>query len=632
MGKGVQQLASTAPETHSQQVSLSMHQGFGIIRAAREYPTLHKALLEMVQNALDENAKQIWITINRKSRFLTVRDDGDGANEEKFNLSLRMIGVTQKDPKKLGRYGIGIVSPLEKCEKFTFTSTPVDDPRGYNEWEFVREDIEKQEHSITIPKKRITNLVFGVKQGRRGETAVPWRTEIRVTNYTKDRIISEVTAKSLADGILDKYNITMKRLGTVVYIRIKDQGKPDEDMEVRATEFRGKKLDEVTIEDENGGKTTFRIFLASKVKGRFSSKLLVGESDNDFRINIRDLAPSISELLDPKIITALKSGVFVGEITNDKIDLNEDRVSFKPNDNLLNFCLSIDKWYATVGQQYVEGVREQKDTERYQGLGTHLAYAIRSLINIMPDIKEIIHSFTKGSVGKGHTPPEEKDIASTSTGTSVVRPPTEETEEEGEEDGGKDTPPRKRKRKASDEGHPDHIPITITGPQGKSRTSVKDDSLGLQISYEIFPAQDDLWILDTENGVLRINIRHPEWIRCYEQGDEVTENFQLTLAIQALLSVTIPDHWKETINVAFRDFTRLLSLGLTEQAKAKAAQKQNAKKTSKTGSKDDPSTTDIEPSNTSAVTGSPEGSQGSHGNGDTKRRTLRSKKEAALAS
>src|SRR3989344_3717360 len=112
------------PATHTQ---IKFNQGRALLHLAGMYPTLLEVILELVQNALDKdvNATRIWIAINYQTRYLSVRDNGAGSSINRFNLALASVAEPgRKGEGSLGQFGIGLISPLGKCNRFTFISCP----------------------------------------------------------------------------------------------------------------------------------------------------------------------------------------------------------------------------------------------------------------------------------------------------------------------------------------------------------------------------------------------------------------------------------------------------------------------------------------------------------------------------
>jgi len=53
-----------------------MHQGQALLKIAQTYGSLLGMILEVVQNAIDSGAKDIWLRIDNKKRSITVQDNG----------------------------------------------------------------------------------------------------------------------------------------------------------------------------------------------------------------------------------------------------------------------------------------------------------------------------------------------------------------------------------------------------------------------------------------------------------------------------------------------------------------------------------------------------------------------------
>ena len=75
-------------------------------------------------NRLDTSEFTGTIGLPIPSTDIAIRDDGDGVGQEEFDEALQQVCHSQKTHGKLGRFGIGLISPLDKCERSTFTSCP----------------------------------------------------------------------------------------------------------------------------------------------------------------------------------------------------------------------------------------------------------------------------------------------------------------------------------------------------------------------------------------------------------------------------------------------------------------------------------------------------------------------------
>jgi hypothetical protein len=98
--------------------------------------------------------------------------------------------------------------------------------------------------------------------------------------------------------------------------------------------------------------------------------------------------------------------------------------------------------------------------------------------------------------------------------------------------------------RAPSQSRESHQPFTVAGPNGRRRTLVKSDSLGLQFSHTAMEGSDRLWELDIQNGVLHFNIRHPLWVEC-DKSNRQLKQLQEFIAIQALQLERMPDDWRK---------------------------------------------------------------------------------------
>jgi len=99
------------------------------------YRSPASAIRELVSNAWDANARNVWIDTNYPNFFqLSVRDNGDGFSKDEFErLMSGNIGNSEKRPKcevlindrpTIGRLGIGMLGIAQICGAFTITSKP----------------------------------------------------------------------------------------------------------------------------------------------------------------------------------------------------------------------------------------------------------------------------------------------------------------------------------------------------------------------------------------------------------------------------------------------------------------------------------------------------------------------------
>ncbi len=554
--KRLTRLFSQQPETSKKQQhqgesmqtsTFGFNEGEALYRLASIYPTLRDVLLEIIQNALDMNADKIWLTVNKKSRSVSVRDNGDGATQARFEQALHSVGKGIKTGDKMGRFGIGLVSPFGKCIKFSFTSTPKNNNREYLEWTFVCDDIRSRHRIGGIPVKSRSDLQFSKGETRvvSGISQVNWRTEVRMDSYTKDAQINKVTVESLRDGVLDRFSAVMRRNKVVIVATFVEENGDRSQHEIRAKDFTGQKLPEFEHGDPKTGKTVVRLYLARTTeKGSRRGRILIGETNNDFRLDFSTFIRSLPDVceLSEDTLTVLRSGFFEGEILNSRISLNANRKSFELNEALMGFCIAIDTWYQKSGRHHFDDAKDQRQSERYQQLGVRSMRIVEEVLkqDKFAALLSVVQSFKRGSIGKGHVDVKGKSDLHKAVTTQVVKnTPSDEPVGTGENLGSR-TPKKE---------NTGHRPYTVAGPHGSTRVAVRSNSLGLQLAHEGMHGSDNLWVLDENFGVIKINVLHPLWVQCEESSDRALMQFQEYIMIQALSLYASKPEWQASAKI-----------------------------------------------------------------------------------
>jgi hypothetical protein len=389
-----------------------------------------------------------------------------------------------------------------------------------------------------IPMKTRPDLWYCTTDKMKG--GVPWRTQVHIEHFTKDRFISRLSMESIRDGILEKYSEAMRRRGSAVSIIFTDEQGNRRTTEVRPKDYEGEKLPEWTFTDRDSGTTCVRLYLAKATARGREGKVKVGESGNDFRIGFsmfhRNL-PSGCKLAD-EVVSALTSGIFEGEILSGKAKFTANRHAFETSDALIGFASAIESWFQETGTQHYRLAVEAKREERYQDIGLSSMRVLDGLLadNAGIPLSEVIASFKRGSIGEGHFDRPGRD--STPPAMSVEGGRTGN-------DGGREGvrgDPRKE--------HEGHRPLTVQGPKGKPRRIVCHGSLGLQLTHEALESER-LFILDTQDGVLTINTRHPDWVRVEEEGTPTSlGRFEEFILMTSLEIAALPEDFRDVASLA----------------------------------------------------------------------------------
>lgn len=518
---------------------VKMNEGMALLYLAGTYATLNEAILELVQNALDKdvNASKIWITINFRSRNLSVRDNGNGTTIAKFNAALSSVAERgRKGEGSLGQFGLGLISLLGKCKEFVFTSCPAPHMNGFNEWTINTKDITEQSENLRIPVRTRSDLTLS-EHPSRGQTRVQWRSEMKVKEFTTDNFISRVQIDDLINAIKDRYSTTMRRNQTNISVEITDKnGKVHKRDNVSAPEFQGTPLPEKTFENAESGKNRFRLFVAKKTATGRKGRVQVGVLGNDYNFPFHLFARAATGLLDDSVIKALSSGLFEGEILSEKVTLHPSRRSFVKDDAWSGMCVAIQEWFDTCGSRYIEEMQQTQQEERFQDLGLRSLKVLDILMKESPafaGFRDVINSFGRGTIGSGHTDLDKKVVGQQDKPSVAIQG-------KHKVDPIKDFNDPRLRGEPQDEKK-NHVPLTAAGPNGQPRKIVRNSSFGLQFRHEPMEGSNDLWKLDVTQGILTFNIRHTHFVACMVK-DTTLMKLHEHIAMQALTLQMMPEN------------------------------------------------------------------------------------------
>ncbi len=534
------------PHSRSQ---IGVHHGRALFLMANMYPGLQGTILEMVQNALDNDvrATRISIVINYRLRRMIITDNGVGISVVEFENVLQTVADPKKEKGSLGHWAIGLMSPLGKCEYHSFISCPAPQETMFNEWIFRGKDIEPQRFGIDVPIRPRPELTLA-KSSHSGQQTVEWRTKIELVNF-HDTALNRVEMDDLICAIRDRFSTTMRKNKVVISITIENlNGSIEKRPNVQALDFKGQPLEEVKIDNTDAGKVLLKLFIAPRVKGERKGKISVGVFNDDFRLPFQYFSRVANELLNAEVITALMSGTLEGEIIASKILLKATRDGFEKDDAYIGLCIAIEKWFNTYGRKCLEHLKESKQEERYQELGLKSLKNLNFLLH-NPDLKsllDVINSFKLSTIGSGHTNMPKKDILGEQPEKSASIDGNSIEHQEPEDSDGKKKKARKEKK--------GHTPLTATGPKDQNRKVVRHASCGLQLTYEPKEGSRVLWNLDEQAGILSFNIRHPLWLLA-EKKDNHLMKLQEFVAIQALTLCTVQEPFKVQQRLTFDELT-----------------------------------------------------------------------------
>jgi hypothetical protein len=532
------------------QSKVSFHYGKAFLKLANTYATIFEAVLESAQNSIDSGATRIRIVVDRRARCIDIEDNGSGASREKFDSALLHVCDSEKERDKLGQFGLGLIAHAGKCAWFSFTSSDaLKGPYGYKEWTFKTASIEKQREGIHVPVED-KPFYFRTNDGRtppKGVRPVDWRTRVHVHDYVEDRKISHIrSADALKQAIIEKYGIAMRRNDVTVTVRLIDENGKEETAVGKAKRYAGKRLPEVVIEDEDAGKSIFRLYLAPKKQFGYQGKVMVGVADNDFRFSVTSFLKD-ADILPAGIRDLFKSGVFEGEILTTNGKLHDSRKKLVQNDAFVGFCAAIEQWFNEHGKQHAEEARDERQGQRLQDLSVRSLQNVQSLLSDTAFERlrrDTIDSFDYGTSGAKRSDSSENVLAATFAAAKRDR---------GESEGEERTESAEKRERTKQPSY------TASGPLGKQHQLDKGAPRGLRFAHYNLGPNGPLSILEPTNGTIFFNLEHPEWVAAATAGDRELMQLQEMGAVLALVRYTMPKDYESMVDLLYSEVISPLS-------------------------------------------------------------------------
>jgi hypothetical protein len=505
-----------------------------ITHAAKQYPLVLQAILEMVQNALDAKAKFINIRVNLKNRTLEVTDTGTGRSRAEFDVALQSVFRSQKEQTALGQFGIGLMSWMDKCKRYSFTSVAPNHTTGYLRWTFDPVRI-LERGDRRIPPEEIPDLRFTpyVDQGR-PKWEVPWRSRVLVESFKLDKTFKRLTLADLEAEILKNFNQALRSNGAWVQLEIFDLAGKVQVLGVHPRTFAGQQLPVVTLTKRDCGRTEFRLYLAPATQHGRRGKVEIGVFGRDFRMPVAYALKQEACLCSQDAVQALLGGAFEGEVLTTLAQFNPNRRGFIEDDAYADLCEVLDRWFEQHGKGYLEELKSAKEDDRFQRIALAALDAIDKLLEDPRNqhLKDVIQSFKFGTVGPGHHRPGKRAVVGTQGATSLAV-------------GGQPLRPRgstngdSREREDPVTEHPGHTPLTAVGPLGIRRTIVRGGSRGIQFAKVVMLGSPLVWNLRKEEGVLEFNSAHPLWQKV-DRSDRAVQWFMEHVFLHAFSILARP--------------------------------------------------------------------------------------------
>lgn len=501
---------------------------------ADTYPTLQQTLQELVQNAIDVDAKHVEVIVNAQTNYVFVHDDGNGATKAQFNEALQSLMKSSKGKDKFGRFGRGLISPLTKCHEFIFTSRGNSGP--FYKWTFHASAILDADTSPQIPCEDV---------GRR--SGQWWRTEVvmKGVKFKDDAIRYMIDLDELKDTILSRFATRMRRLGTTVKIVYQPLSGGVKEVVFTAKSYEG---DPLPIWEDQGdtpaGRVVVRLYRAKE--GTSPIPVTIGQIGDPFRVDWRTFYSSITAFAKQnqkvtfdksgrEINDLLRSGFLTGEIECENITIHPERERFERNESLDWFVVALEDWYKQVGKDIYAQAQIRAKWTLYQ----EVAIEATKRIEHHPLMSEFLKLVRFGTIGHGHAAVDTKPLGEVIS--SAATRGRDQGKGEGVEAATRNDPEDKVTR-------PQQVPLTVDGPEGSKRTIVREESKGLRIAIEPFPGlagvEAPLFRMQVENGLVAINQLSPSFNSCADRGKSTLHRYIDMVIVAALQSTIATDPTK----------------------------------------------------------------------------------------
>lgn len=231
----------------SEDFEIGVHVGNILWQVIHTHKRTSEVMVELAQNALDENAKHLHIIIDAKNGTLWAYDDGQGTTKEEMKELWRKVGTSSKIGKanKTGEKGIAKLAGLSISETYEFTTRPLNIKGSQYFWLVLhREDIKEHE----IPKLKCHTLKPGFGYGE----AVNFKptTLVKLSNISSGALRDLSDIENIAGAISSSFSEKIRKQGADIQLiyypnGIKNGG--EKRITVRPMEFLGTKSKKITL-------------------------------------------------------------------------------------------------------------------------------------------------------------------------------------------------------------------------------------------------------------------------------------------------------------------------------------------------------------------------------------------------
>lgn len=505
---------------------LGVHFGTSVKNMAGKYK-FRDIIPENVQNALDANAKAVWVTVNHKNATISVRDNGDGVSIDQFNAASGQKGKTYKqDDNSVGQFNEGFLSPLGKCEYFTFTSKSKDSDSSepYYRWTLVTEDIFGSDVPVELNSEPIEYKFARNRPKSDSSQSVPWRSEMMMYNF---KTTAPFDAHEILLECTRKYRVTMLSIDATLHLTVIDRSGKRTMNEFKAQKFAGKKL---KVWNKVDGENETRIELYHSIATDKSNPgVRVSALKRQYDLPVSTLLSQETCLAvlhqDKDLISALNSNIFQGKIESNLLVLKSTRDGFEEDERLLEFLEHLEVWWNEVGRTEFAKLQNNESLEIFYNCAKKAQDAFKKLTED-PELQKLMESLRRSKpagINDGLIAEADKHGDSIVDNGSDGKFPKQDPKDKTKNPGGK--------------------------PGGKPRGSLEEGNKPVTVSYKGLRIKESQeldsstpWQIDLATLTVFVNIEHQYYSRCFDvtagKKEKAITDYQKKVLFQALSLIT----------------------------------------------------------------------------------------------
>lgn len=509
-------------ENWNHNIRVGFHYGRTLLHLADTYSRPVQVILEMVQNAIDADCKNIYIKVDNSKKYIYCADDGKGESYSNLQRRFERIGERQKE-KKIGHKGIGNLACLAIAETSCLTTRPKDSGERFCTISLSRSGLENQSEPFDLPCALESDSFRPGVNFRLGS-------DFRISTLLIAKKVKTSANKLLNDtamisrGIEDKFATQIIQKDIRIIIETSSQR-----INVKPSPYPGEKQE--TILKTKLGDVKFEMYVLNKPERKPRLHVVHGKSSEEF-YSI-PFTPFIN--VSPVVKEVFGSGYLQGNIFLPFCTITPDREDLEFDDELSIFWDCIEKYSQDFGMELLNKLSEEKKELK---IFLVLNNALKKASTYLKKNNEL-KNFFSGIVSPGHIGYE------SGIDTENVRTKKQISYEHNNTTNGK-TPLSEKKG------------IVHTGivDYSGSKRRVVNRQVGLYAEYRNPVLEEGMdWRCKREGRVIVFNCMHQDWLKA-ETNSEIHTNYCFHLILKEIVLVKIGDFSENTsifFNQIFED-------------------------------------------------------------------------------